>query len=168
MKPASLFLVFFGLLFNASAHAERIIGLGYAPTAKGKVLDGIQFGDTSYLTATVADISKKPLGLSWMVSASTTLNKLDETNSSDLVYGYTILNAGATINISSNLFAYAGVGYSIEKGQTVRLGRRLETTDDNNQFNTTVGLGLLLGAIGATVALDSASEAISFGLVFKR
>jgi hypothetical protein len=148
-----------------SAAADLHFGLGMAPSAKGKPVDGLVFEETSYLTAWLGRLRQRPLGLGWYVGGGLTPHSVDGGRYSERHYSYGILNGGTTLGLGGSLVAYAGLGYSIEAAEERRQGRLERTPSGHDALNLNAGLLYRFSYSWAgNIGFDSAAEAISFGV----
>ncbi|MEQ1726709.1 MAG: hypothetical protein HOP24_12575 [Sideroxydans sp.] len=155
-------------LISCSAVAEGFIGLGYAPSAKGGIIDGYTFEKTNYLTVIYAKTPEQELGVDWYIGGGMTVNLVDSSGSSNFHYSYTIMNVGATTKVTERIYGYAGVGYSIASGEYKSFGQTMQTKNTNSGSNLNGGIIFqITDSFGAWVNYDTAPGALGFGIAKK-
>ena len=169
MRKLIVYLVLVCMIcIPAYSFADGIAGIGWAPNAKGKEIEGYQFDDTNYLTFIFGSVDPEPMGIGWYIGGGITPHKVDETGTSYFHYAYYIFNAGLTFTLYKKIYLYGGIGYTYEDGEFKLNGITYTTTEHNNSFNINGGVLIeILGGYGLMAGYDTASSAASIGF-FKR
>ena len=124
---------------------------------KGSGMIGIYGGKKDY-------ISDK-FGLYGSFDAS--YNKVDDTQSSDVMYSYRIFNVGATYTPMKDLTLMGGVGYSMENAEFMYYGENYRSIEDNDQINFNVeAMYNITDDIGLIAGYNTAPEAFNVGVSF--
>ncbi|WP_147305028.1 porin family protein [Alkalilimnicola ehrlichii] len=140
------------------------LGVGVAPNAKGREMDGMHFEDTTYLTVWMGRL--RPHALGWYVGGGVSPQLVDSSSPLDLHYNYNIVNGGTTFGLSNALAAYAGLGYSVENGEFRVHGEQRRTNASRDAINVNAGIVYrVTPSWGGKIGFDSAADAISIGIM---
>jgi hypothetical protein len=94
-------------------------------------------------------------------------NSVDETDSSDAIYGYRIFNIGATYTPFDSVTLLTGIGISWEYGEIFSYGTHYKTEEDEINMNLHAGLAYTItDKYGAIVTYNTASSSVGIGIIW--
>ncbi len=160
--------------------ATGLMGLGYAPEARGRTLDGYAFPNTNLLVIAgylLPDPAEKRWGVtgSWLFSNVAQKGLDRPVVVSDLQYNYSIFNLGGVFRSERGLLFSLGGGVSWENAERSINAQgdlryeKYETRDRRTRLNGFAGIGWITAdsrcPVGLALQFDSAPQAVNLQLL---
>ena len=93
-------------------------------------------------------------------------NSVDETQTSDAIYGYRIFNIGATYSPFDSVTLLGGIGVSWEYGEQFYHGNHYVSEEDTIKMNLHAGVAYnITDKYGAIVTYNTASSSVGIGVI---
>ena len=167
-KITSLAILTYMLFMNTTLLADdkTFSAFVYTPSTSDGSLEGYEFDGGGMLGMVFGNKKLFSDSLGSYGSFDMSYNSVDETDSSDAIYGYRIFNLGVTYSPSDSVTLLAGMGISWEYGEMFSRGTHYET--EEKEINTNLHIGLAYNVTdkyGAIITYNTASSSMGIGII---
>jgi len=138
----------------------------FTPSTADGTMDGYSLDGGGMLGFVFGNKSMFSETLGFYGSYDMSYNSVDETQTSDAIYGYRILNVGATYSPFDSLTLLGGIGVSWEYGELFYYGTHYVSDEDKINMNLHAGISYnITDKYGAIVTYNTASSSVGIGIL---